>query len=85
MELSTPIQEELVIQAIGTEVLEHLKRIWIPERLAQEMESRALKALGDIRRVLNDDELDDPECFRRIEAIVNAMEGNGLYTTRHDF
>lgn len=53
--------------------------------MAQEMESRALKALGDIRRVLNDDELDDPECFRRVEAIVNAMEGNGLYTTRHDF
>lgn len=83
MELS--IQEELAAQAIGTEALGYLKQIWTPQRLAQETERRALKALEDIRRALDDDALEDPECFHRIEAIVRAMEENGLYTTRHDF
>lgn len=83
MELS--IQEELAAQAIGTAALEYQKQIWTPARLAQETENRVLKTLEDIRRVLNDDDLEDPECFRRIEAIVKAMEENGLYTTRHNF
>lgn len=79
------IAEELAAQAIGLEVLEHLEQTWTPERLTQAAESRALKALEDIRRVLDDGKLEDPECFRRIEAIVNAMEENGLHTIRHDF
>lgn len=84
MELEFPVSKELAAQAIGLEVLEHLKETWTPEKLAQEAESRALKALEDIRRVLDDDKLEDPECFRRIEAIVNALEANGIRTSRHD-
>jgi len=83
MELS--IEEEFAARAIGKEALKYLKQTWTPERLHREAESRAVKALEEIRRVLNDDVLDDPECFQRIEAILNAMESNGIYSTRHDW
>ena len=85
MELSSSIQEELVVQAIGEEALGHLKQIWTLEWLAQAVEGQALKVLEDIRRVLNDENSDNPECFRRVQAIVNTLEANGIYTSRHDF
>lgn len=83
MELT--IQEELAAQAIGTEALEYLKQTWTPERLAQETEKRAVNILDDILRALEDDILEDPECFYRIEAILKALEKNGIYTSHHDF
>lgn len=83
MELT--IQEELAAQAIGTEALGYLKQTWTPQRLAQEAEKRALKALEDVWLALEDDTLEDPECFHRIEAILSALEKNGIYTSRHDF
>ena len=50
------------------------------------MESRCWNALAEIRAVLNDETLEDPECFRRIEQIVGICEdlgpGGG---SRHDF
>lgn len=79
------IQEELAVQAIGSESLEYLKQAWTPQRLAQEAEKRAVNILGDILHALNDDTLEDPDCFHRIEVILNALEENGIYTTRHDF
>lgn len=79
------IQEELAAQAIGTEALEYLKQTWTPERLAQETEKCAVNTLDDILRALEDDTLEDPECFYRIEAILKALEKNRIYTSRHDF
>ena len=77
------IAEELVAHDVGLAVLEYLSDRWTPDRLAQEAENRALKVLEDIRRILDDKDLEDPECFRRIEAIVNVLEENGIRTTRH--
>ena len=37
----------------------------------------ACRALEDIRRLLDDDSLDDPACFLRIEEIVNIYEELG--------
>ena len=59
----------------GNEAARHFIRRTLP----------ILNCVDYIRRVLNDGELDDPECFRRVEAIVNALEANGIHTTRHDF
>lgn len=54
--------------------------------LKELMEARCWQALAEIRAVLDDGTLEDPECFRRIEQIVRIYEdlgpGGG---SRHDF
>lgn len=77
--------EELYAQAIGAQVLKYLFEEGMLQALAREAESAALRALSEIQMILNDDALDDPACFRRIEAIVSAFRAQGLGTTRHDF
>lgn len=54
--------------------------------LAELFESRCYQALTEIKAVLEDATLDDPECFERIEQIVCIFEklGNGV-EYRHDF
>ena len=54
--------------------------------LAELMDSSARRALEDIRKVLDDDRLDDPNCFWRIEEIVRIYESIGSNGgSRHDF
>lgn len=53
--------------------------------LYREADSEALRVLEEIRRVLDDDTLDDPDCFNRIEAIVKAFHGHEISTSRHDW
>ena len=83
MEHST--SEELLAQAIGTEVLKYLTHEGTWKTLVQGMESTALQVLAEIQTILNDETLDDPACFRRIDAIVDAFHRNGLSAARHDF
>lgn len=50
------------------------------------MESRCRQALAEIRMVLDDETLDNPACFRRIEQIVRIFEALGPGGgSRHDF
>lgn len=50
------------------------------------VDSTAFAALCGIRKILRDDSLSDPECFRYIEAIVRLYEDMGLDCgNRHDF
>ena len=54
--------------------------------VAELMQNRACQALEDIRKVLDDDRLDDPTCFYRIEEIVRIYEKTGSNGgSRHDF
>lgn len=55
------------------------------EAVAQEAGSAALQVLTEIKTILDDDALDDPACFRRIDAIVDAFHKSGISTIRHDF
>lgn len=50
------------------------------------LECRSYQALHEIKRILEDDSLRDPECFEKIEAIVCLFEelGSGC-GNRHDF
>lgn len=84
--MSLSIAEELYVQSLGWEVLRYLKR----EEgkllsLYREADSEALRVLEEIRRVLDDDTLDDPDCFKRIEAIVKAFHAHEISTSRHDW
>ena len=76
------IPEEYYIKVIGKAVLDYAKDYDIHEA-ARRMESAAMKLIEQIRDILNDDALADPECFYRIEALVNTFADAGLYTTRH--
>ncbi len=49
------------------------------------IEKKCYQALQKIKVILDDDSLDDPECFMRIEEIVCALEELGCPTSRHDF
>lgn len=77
--------KELYAQTIGTEVLKYLFGEGVLKTLTREAESAAAQTLADIQAVLNDETLDDPACFRRIDAIVDVFHRHGLGTTRHDF
>ncbi len=82
MELS--MKDELYARAIGWEVLEYLRKEH-PRSVADDIESNALRILEKIQSILNDDTLDDPECFERIDAIVRTFYANGISTDRHDW
>ncbi len=51
----------------------------------QVVEKKCYLTLLKIKSIVDDDRLDDPECFMRIEEVVCALEELGCYTTRHDF
>ena len=54
--------------------------------LEQLAKDRCCQALKEIRAVLDDDTLEDPECFQRIERIVTIYEALGPGAgSRHDF
>lgn len=47
---------------------------------------RCYQALCNIKEILEDDTLEDPECFYKIEEIVCVLEDLGSNAgTRHDF
>ena len=53
---------------------------------AQIVEGTCYRALEKIKAVIEDDSLEDAECFNRIEAIVHALEDIGSNGgSRHDF
>lgn len=50
------------------------------------IEQECYKALRKIKAVIQDDNLDDPECFMKIEKIILALEEIGSNGgNRHDF
>lgn len=76
------IAKQLCANAIGALVLEQLEGLR-PEQLAEMAEGRAAALLRQIKELLDDDTLDDPTCFQRIDAIVTAFQDAGLSTRRH--
>lgn len=70
-------------QKLLTNLLQEIQFDAVVERLAKE---QCVQALKEIRAVLNDDALEDPECFARIEKIVEIYEELGIGAgSRHDF
>ena len=54
--------------------------------LAELMDGAACRTLEEIREVLDDERLDDQNCFQRIEEIVRLYEKLGSNGgSRHDF
>lgn len=70
--------------AIGAQTVEFLEQL-DPGRLVEAAESQAMKLLWDIKAILDDEALDDPACFHRIEAVVRAFEARDIQINRHDW
>lgn len=80
----TTIYEEIWAKTIGRQVLEFVKE-QDAKTLNRQIEGDALAVLKRIKAILDDDGADDPECFHRIEAIVDALDDVGISTGRHDW
>ena len=62
--------------------------IYFPQIVEAEklFEMRCYRALAEIKKIIEDDSLDDPTCFFKIEAIVRVFEEMGSDGgSRHDF
>ena len=84
MEIS--LEDKLYAEKLGWDVLKYLKDN--EERLhglRQSLDSDAMRILNKILYILNDDFLDDEDCFERIESIVKIFHENNISTTRHDW
>lgn len=78
------VSEALYAKAIGEQVLDFLKREGL-EKSARTADNDAAALLERVREILNDQTLSDLECFRRVEALVDAFGKAGIYTSRHDW
>ena len=78
------VSEALYVQAIGKDVMEYIQDR-DADILAQLAENEAIRLLDEIRRILNDPDLEDATCFMRINAIVSAFLRSGVPVDRHDF
>lgn len=70
--------------AIGKLVVNYLESLGTVE-LPALAESSALKLIAEIKAVLDDGSLEDPTCFQRIDALVDAFYVRNVHTPRHDW
>ena len=82
--LSKAISEELYAKVMGQEILKFVQAC-DQHALARQVDSEAIRVLQKIRELLNDETLDDPNCFYRIDAIVQTFWNAGITVERHDF
>ena len=74
--------KQICANAIGNYVIMYLDSV-VEGEIAALAESHALSLISQIREILDDQTLDDPTCFQRIDAIVSAWHEAGLETDRH--
>ena len=82
--MNPEILKNLYANAIGELVIRYLETIQ-PEVLPLQVESKALELIAQIKSILDDETLDDPACFFRIDALVNAFHARCILTPRHDW
>ena len=83
--MNMTVEKELLAHAIGTEIVRYLEEENAVEAAKRGAEHQAAKVLEEIQAILDDESLEDPECFQRIEQIVNTFQKHNLSTTRHDW
>ena len=74
-----------IYEAILREEIMH-RILQLELNFAEVVEGRCYRAIRQIYAIVSDETLDDPECFRRVEEIVCALEELGIGGGgRHDF
>ncbi len=66
---------------------EILRRLVVPQDIALRLaENICYTSLVEIREIISNEALSDPECFCKIEEIICALERQGIFCGgRHDF
>lgn len=82
MDLQT--MRNLYENALGELAVKYLESL-DPQEIRSLAESKALELISQIKSILDDDAVDDPECFHRIDAMVDAFHDHGVPTARHDW
>ena len=82
--MNKQILKDIYARAMGELTLRFLESVG-QEEIISAMESTAIDVISKIKSILDDEALNDSECFQQIEAIVNVFEANGIDTTRHDW
>ncbi len=77
------VHENLWAKVIGREMLKFVKSRGA--EMDRRVHDEAVELLEKIKAILDDDSLSDPECFRRIDAMVDAFQTAGVPTARHDW
>lgn len=79
------LYRDMLCRILETEEFEILLPKW-DMKVEEMMEMKCYQALQEIKRILEDDELNDEECFESIEKIIAVFEklGSGIHE-RHDF
>ena len=49
------------------------------------LEGKCYKVLLQIKKIIEDKELLDEDCFIKIEKIISTLEENNIFCDRHDF
>ena len=78
-------RETMLALSIGEAVLAYMKQAGVMQDIYRAVDSRAVRMLEMIARALDDDTLDDPECFWKIERVRDVLEENWLGSSRHDW
>lgn len=77
--------EELLLKQLSPEILNQIFKNMHFD-LNAILHDACYYALREIKKVLEDDSLEDAECFEKIEQIVSILEKYGSDAgTRHDF
>ena len=82
-EFLAEVSEAIWAKTLGEEMLKYLKSHDLD--VAKRTTHAAMEVLGRIKEILDDESVDDAECFQRIEEIVDAFHEAGIYTSRHDW
>ena len=83
LNLDPSVVDELWVRVVAQEMLRYAKSTG-EETMARRVDSEAVRVLSEIKQVLDDPSLNDPECFERIEAVVDIFFRAGLSTRRHE-
>ena len=79
------LYRDILYRILESEEFEILLPKW-KMNVEEMMEMKCYQALQEIKKILEDDELNDAECFESIEKIISVFEklGSGI-KERHDF
>ena len=76
---------DILSQAIATGKIQ-ISFSGMDRTIAEVVEGECFRAIQKIKAIIDDDSLDDRECFYKIEEIICALEGLGSNGgNRHDF
>lgn len=81
--MSQDLSRAMYENAVGKLVVDYLESLGNVD-LPALAEYSALKLVAEVKAILDDDGLEDPACFRRIDALVDAFHAGNVPTHRHD-